>query len=79
LILCNTTSGSISVILPDPTDISGKMFVVKKTASANSITITAGDGSVIIEDTTSHSQNAKGGYDQVVSDGTQYWIITHGH
>ena len=79
LILCNTTSGSISVILPDPTDISGKMFVVKKTASSNSVTITAGDGSVIIEETTSHTQNAKGGYDQVVSDGTQYWIITHGH
>jgi hypothetical protein len=79
LILCNTTSGSITVTLPDPTDISGKMFVVKKTASANSVTINAGDGSVIIEDTTSHSQNAKGGYDQVVSDGTQYWIITHGH
>ena len=79
LILCNTTSGSISVVLPDPTDISGKMFVVKKTASSNSVTITAGDGSVIIEETTSHTQNAKGGYDQVVSDGTQYWIITHGH
>jgi hypothetical protein len=79
LILCDTTSGSISVTLPDPTDISGKMFVIKKTASSNSVTITAGDGSVIIEDTTSHSQNAKGGYDQVVSDGTQYWIITHGH
>lgn len=79
LILCDTTSGSITVTLPDPTNISGKMFVVKKTASANSVTINAGDGSVIIEDTTSHSQNAKGGYDQVVSDGTQYWIITHGH
>lgn len=79
LILCDTTSGSITVTLPDPTNISGKMFVVKKTASANSVTINAGDGSVLIDDATTHTDNAKNGYDQVVSDGTQYWIITHGH
>lgn len=80
LILCDTTSGSITVTLPTPTAAnSGKMYTVKKTASNHSVTINAGDGSILIDDATSHTDNAKNGYDQVVSDGTQYWIITHGH
>jgi len=80
LILCDTTNGSVTVTLPTPSDANkGKMYVVKKTQSANQVTINAGDGSVFIDDATSHSDNAKNGYDQVMSDGTQYWIITHGH
>jgi hypothetical protein len=80
LILCDTSGGSVTVTLPTPTQANkGKMFVVKKTAAANQVTINSGDGSVLIDDATSHSDNAKNGYDQVVSDGTQYWIITHGH
>jgi hypothetical protein len=80
LILCNTSGGNITVTLPTPTQANkGKMYVVKKTESAHQVTINAGDGSVLIDDSTSHSDNAKNGYDQVVSDGTQYWIITHGH
>ena len=80
LILCNTSGGSITVTLPTPTAANkGKMYVVKKTDASNQVTINAGDGSVLIDDATSHSDNAKNGYDQVVSDGTQYWIITHGH
>jgi hypothetical protein len=80
LILCDTTGGSITVTLPTPTQANkGKVFVVKKTASSNQISIISGDGSINIDDSTSHTQNAKNGYDQIVSDGTQYWIITHGH
>jgi hypothetical protein len=80
LILCDTTGGSITVTLPTPTQANkGKMFVVKKTASSNQVTINSGDGSVLIDDDTSHTQNQKNGYDQVVSDGIQYWVLTHGH
>jgi hypothetical protein len=80
LILCNTSGGSITVTLPTPSAAnSGKMYTIKKTASSNSVTINAGDGSVMIDDAMSHTDNAKNGFDQVVSDGTQYWIITHGH
>jgi hypothetical protein len=80
LILCNTSSGNITVTLPTPTAANkGKVFVVKKTSAAHSVTINAGEGGVLIDDATSHTDNAKNGYDQVVSDGTQYWIITHGH
>lgn len=80
LILCDTSGGSITVTLPTPSAANkGKMYVVKKTTSSNNVTINAGDGSILIDDTTSHTDNAKNGYDQLVSDGTQYWIITHGH
>jgi hypothetical protein len=80
LILCNTTGGNITVTLPTPTAANkGKVYVVKKTTSSHNVTINAGDGSVLIDDDTSHTQNQKNGYDQVVSDGTQYWVLTHGH
>jgi hypothetical protein len=80
LILCNTSGGSITVVLPTPSAANkGKVFVIKKTQSSNQVTIIAGDGSINIDDSTTHSENQKNGYDQVVSDGTQYWIITHGH
>ena len=80
LILCNTDGGNVTVTLPQPTEANkGKVFVVKKTSAAHSVTINAGEGGVLIDDATSHTDNAKNGYDQVVSDGTQYWIITHGH
>ena len=80
LILCDTSGGSITVTLPTPSAANkGKMYVVKKTTSSNNVTINAGDGSINIDDSTTHTENAKNGYDQIVSDGTQYWIITHGH
>jgi hypothetical protein len=53
--------------------------VVKKTAASHNVTINSGDGSVLIDDDTSHTENAKNGYDQVVSDGSQYWILSEGH
>jgi hypothetical protein len=80
LILCNTSAGNITVTLPTPTAAnSGKMYTIKKTTSSHRVTINAGDGSVQIDDDTSHSFNQKNGYDQVVSDGTKYWVISEGH
>lgn len=80
LILCDTSGGSITVTLPTPSAANkGKMFIIKKTEAANQVTIVAGDGTINIDDSTTHTENAKNGYDQVVSDGSQYWIITHGH
>jgi hypothetical protein len=77
LILCNTSAGNITVTLPTPTAAnSGKMYTIKKTQSSHSVTINAGDGSILIDDTTTHTQNAKNSFHQVVSDGTQYWVIT---
>jgi hypothetical protein len=53
LILCNTASGNITVTLPTPTAANkGKVYVVKKTAASHSVTINAGDGSILIDDAT---------------------------
>jgi hypothetical protein len=80
LILCNTSAGNITVTLPTPTaSNSGKMYTIKKTTMSHSVTVNAGDGSVQIDDNTSHSFNQKNGFDQVVSDGTKYWVISEGH
>jgi hypothetical protein len=78
LILCNTSGGSITVTLPTPTAAnSGKMYTIKKTTSSHSVTINAGDGSILLDDNTTLTRNAKNSFDQVVSDGTQYWVITN--
>jgi hypothetical protein len=80
LILCDTNGGSITVTLPTPTAAnSGKMYTIKKITMSHSVTINAGDGSIQIDDNTSHSFNQKNGFDQVVSDGTKYWVISEGH
>jgi hypothetical protein len=78
LILCNTSAGNITVTLPTPTAAnSGKMYTIKKTQSSHSVTINAGDGSILLDDNTTLTRNAKNSFDQVVSDGTQYWVITN--
>jgi hypothetical protein len=80
LILCNTSGGSIIVTLPTPTTAnSGKMYTIKKSESSHSVTINAGDGSVMIDDEMSYTDNINNGFEQVVSDGTQYWVISQGH
>ena len=79
VIICDTTNGDVTVTLPTPTASNkGKMFIIKKTQSSHNVTINAGDGSVLIDDVTSVTDNAKNGFDEVVSDGTQYWIIGEG-
>jgi hypothetical protein len=78
LILCDTDNASITVTLPTPTAAnSGKMYTIKKTQSSHSVTINAGDGSILLDDNTTLTRNAKNSFDQVVSDGTQYWVITN--
>lgn len=77
LIVCDTNTASVAVVLPTPTASNkGKMFVVKKIAAAHTLTVTAGDGSVLIDGSTTYTNNTQNGYVQVVSDGTQYWIIS---
>lgn len=77
LIIADTNTASVAVVLPTPTASNkGKMFVVKKTSSAHGLTVTAGEGAVLIDSNTTYTNNAQNGYVQVVSDGTQYWIIS---
>ena len=75
LILADTTAGSIDIVLPDTTGIEGKHFVVKKTAPSNGTTLSAGDGSILIDGSTTYTMNSNYGIVWVAANGGQYWTI----
>jgi len=74
LIVCDMT-GNISVILPTPSTNKGKIFVVKKLGNPHTITVTAGDGSILIDSSTSHTITNNKEAHQFISTGTKYYII----
>jgi hypothetical protein len=78
LILCDTTAGSITVNLPDPSGLQGKHWVIKKTASAHSVII-ATITTAKIDGVDSHTDNQLNGFDWVACDGTNFYIISEGH
>ncbi len=47
LFLCDTTTGAITITLPDPAGLSGKHWIFKKIASSHSVTIDTADDSTI--------------------------------
>lgn len=71
----DTTSGSVTVTLPDATTVTPDTpFVVKRTtAGANSLTVSTGGGNIDGAATKSMATQ----YDTFtfVSDGTNYWIV----
>ena len=75
LIVATTLSGDVSVVLPNPTDNKGKTFVVKKLGSPHDVIVTAGDGSILIDGSTSHLISSDKASHHFISDGTQYFII----
>lgn len=77
MIVCDTNGGSITITLPDATTNKGKMFVVKKVNSNHSVTIATEGG--LIDGSATHSQTNNHSFDQLVSDGTNYLIISEGH
>ena len=78
LILCDTTAGSITVNLPDPSGLQGKHWVIKKTTSGHNVTI-ATITTATIDGGDSHSYNQRNGFDWVACDGTNFYIISEGH
>jgi hypothetical protein len=74
LIVCDMT-GNISIVLPNPSANKGKIFVVKKLGSPHTITVTAGDGSILIDTSTSHTITNNKEAHQFISTGTQYYVI----
>jgi hypothetical protein len=78
LILCDTTAGSITVNLPDPSGLQGKHWVIKKTTSGHSVTI-ATITTATIDGGDSHTYNQRNGFDWVACDGTNFYIISEGH
>ena len=78
LILADTTSGSITITLPDPTGLSGKTWIIKKPQSGNSVTIDTAT-SAQIDGSDSHTQTTHHSYDVITTDGSQFYIIGEGH
>jgi len=68
-------TGNISVILPNPSANKGKIFVVKKIGAAHTITITAGDGSILIDGATTNTITTDKKTHQYISTGTKYFVI----
>lgn len=75
LIVGTITTGNISVILPNPSTNEGKIFVVKKIGSPHDIIVSAGDGSILIDDSTTHLISSDKSSHQFISNGTQYYVI----
>jgi hypothetical protein len=77
LFLCDSSAGSFTVTLPDPTGLSGKHWVLLKTNSNHSITIYAPTGSTINggegEVLNNHWEKK-----WVVCDGSNFYVIGNG-
>lgn len=78
LILADTTSGAITITLPDPTGLSGKTWIIKKPQSGHSVTIDTAT-SAQIDGSDSHTQTTHHSYDVITTDGSQFYIIGEGH
>jgi hypothetical protein len=75
-LIVGTPSGSdISVILPNPSTNKGKIFVVKKLGNPHKIVVSAGDGSILIDEATTHNISSDKESHQFISTGTKYYVI----
>ena len=74
-LIAATMTGNISIVLPNPSTNQGKIFVVKKLGNPHTITVTAGDGSILIDTSTSHTITNDKDSHQFISTGTKYYII----
>jgi hypothetical protein len=74
LFLVDTTSGSKTITLPDPTGLSGKQFAVKKLTSAHTITVDT-TGTAKIDGADTHSINQHWASHIFETDGVNYFII----
>ena len=74
LFLCDTTTGAITITLPDPAGLSGKHWIFKKIASSHSVTIDTADDSTI-DGSATFTMNAKNETHWIVTDGNNYYLI----
>jgi hypothetical protein len=75
LIVCDTSGGDVDLVLPTPSTNKGKTFVVKKFSSNHKVNVTAGDGSILIDDATTHEISNDKASHHFISSSTQYYVI----
>ncbi|GIV35198.1 MAG: hypothetical protein KatS3mg031_2733 [Chitinophagales bacterium] len=75
IILADATNGAMQVKLPPAATVTGRIYTIKKTdSSANAITINP-DGVETIDGVLTPTLNVQYDFLQIVSDGTQWFII----
>jgi hypothetical protein len=73
MFLVSTPFGSVTITLPDPTGLKGKMFIVKKITTGHQVDIITAT-SAKIDGLDSHSQNGIWSSHMFVTDGVDYFI-----
>ena len=73
-LLCDTSSGAITVNLPAASGNSGLSFIIKLTTSGNTLTID-GNASETIDGATAHELRADSEFVKIVCDGTNWQIV----
>lgn len=74
LFLLDTTSGGITLTLPNPSGLSGKYFAVKKITSGHSVTIDT-TGTAKIDGGDTHTMTSQWSAHEIVTDGTDYFLM----
>lgn len=75
LIVCDNSLGDVDVVLPTPSTNKGKVFVFKKLGSNHHINVTAGDGSIYIDDALTYQLSNDKQSAHLISSGTKYYVI----
>jgi hypothetical protein len=76
VILANATSNNIAITLPPAADYEDESFVVKKIdASSNTVTVSGDSISELIDNSTSQIINIINASLEMISDGSNWWII----
>ena len=76
LIVADTSTADVNIVLPTPSASNkGKLFVVKKPQTNHKVFITAGDGSIYIDDQLTHELGNSKICHHFISSGTKYFVI----
>lgn len=75
VLLCDATSGSLTLTLPSATGITGRQYTIKRISSgANTVTVAAQSGETI-DGAATHVLGTQYGFITVVSDGSNWWVV----
>lgn len=75
VVLCNASSGAITLNLPAASSNSGRTYIVKKIDSSGNRVILDGSSSETIDDSTTYILTSQYDSIQVMCDGTEWWVI----
>jgi hypothetical protein len=75
-ILCNNTTGPITIALPTAVGCAGRIYVIKKISPAgNTVTVAGYSGAETIDGNTTFALSTQYSNVMIQSDGTGWWIL----